>query len=392
MRLICTISADQHDENPLAFSYFLTSLGIANNCEEVFLPDQKKVAYRIWVYEEDDLTRALALFAEYEKNPHDPRFHISFKNAPLSPAQKNAEEEEKREALEQKRGKHTPWLLPYGPWTIGVLVLVIALFIFSQFQRESSISPPKIQGIAEAPLLSPLERNLLFDYPKYFALRDELFKIYSPKAIKEGESPPPEANVLIAEMKRTPFWQGFYDRIVTHYKDPATPLIGNAPLFEKIAQGEVWRFVTPAFLHLDILHIFFNVLWFIILSNQIERRIKGFRYVLLFLAGCIIPNTAQYLMSGAFFMGLSGVVCAMAGFIFARQQMAPWEGYLLQRLTLIFLVVFVFGLFALQVVFFFLQLFSSLHLSVPIANTAHIVGGLVGYLVGRLRYFSLHRP
>ena len=67
MRLICTIPADDRRENPFAFSYFLTSQGIANSCEESFLPDQKKIVYQIWVLEEDDLQRALNFLADYEE-------------------------------------------------------------------------------------------------------------------------------------------------------------------------------------------------------------------------------------------------------------------------------------------------------------------------------------
>ena len=151
----------------------------------------------------------------------------------------------------------------------------------------------------------------------------------------------------------------------------------------------IWQPFTYMFLHGSFLHIFFNLIWFIILGNQIEFRIGSVRYASLLLLLGILPNVAQYLMSGPFFMGLSGIVCGMAAFIWARQQVAPWEGYLLQKFTLIFLAVFVLGLLALQTVFFFLESSGIVSNTIGIANTAHITGALVGYLMGRMPLYKI---
>ena len=69
--------------------------------------------------------------------------------------------------------------------------------------------------------------------------------------------------------------------------------------------------------------------------------------------------------------------------------MAPWEGYLLNRFTLVFLAIFVIGMFALQLVLFFMQLFDQAQFVIGIANTAHLSGAVVGYLLGRSRLFSI---
>jgi len=240
----------------------------------------------------------------------------------------------------------------------------------------------------QAPLLSNVEQNLIYDFPTYFAIRDELYKIYTPKEIEEKEPPSAQASQLIQNLRKTPVWMGIYDRFILHYRNPDIPLSYNGPLFEKIGQGEVWRLFTPTLLHFDLLHIFFNMLWFILLGNQIEFRLGWLRYLILILVAGIISNTAQYLMSGPFFMGLSGVVVGLAAFIWARQLKAPWEGYLLHRFTLIFLGIFVVGMFVLQTIFFFLQILGNFELTIGIANTAHLTGALVGYLLGQLRFFS----
>ena len=78
----------------------------------------------------------------------------------------------------------------------------------------------------------------------------------------------------------------------------------------------------------------------------------------------------------------------MAGFIWVRQKKAPWEGYPLQKATLLFLLFFVLAMFVLQIVTFGLKIFSVVQITPVIANAAHIVGGLVGMLLGCFSFFG----
>ena len=98
-------------------------------------------------------------------------------------------------------------------------------------------------------------------------------------------------------------------------------------------------------------------------------------------------NVLQYFMSGPYFLGYSGIVVGMAGFIWMRQRQAPWEGYPLQRMTLMFILLFVVAMFALEFVAFLLQLAHVISFAPNIANTAHVVGGLAGALLGKLKFF-----
>ena len=93
-------------------------------------------------------------------------------------------------------------------------------------------------------------------------------------------------------------------------------------------------------------------------------------------------------MSGPYFIGLSGVVVGMVGFIWQRQRKAPWEGYPLNKPTILFIVIFVAVMALLEFFAFFMHLFTTFALSPNIANTAHIVGGLVGIGLGRLPFFQ----
>ncbi|MFN0065099.1 MAG: rhomboid family intramembrane serine protease [Chlamydiales bacterium] len=389
MRLICTIVPEKSQENPFEFSYYLVSQGIANECEE------SQNQYLIWVVDEDQVDTALAQYKEYQNNPKHPKYSTHFEEVMQQKAREAQKEqpeedsalgEEQQELNESSRAPRRRFLSssPYGVVSILIICSAIFLFIWAQVQREAVI-PPKIPGVIQAPMLAPLEQKLVYDYPSYFSMRDKLLGIYTIKDIEQKIPPSPQATSLIQELRKIPAWMGFYDRFVLYMRNKEFSISYDGPMFEDIRQGEVWRTFTPALLHFDFLHIFFNILWFIILGNQIEHRLGSFRYLGLILVLGIFSNTGQYLMSGPFFMGLSGIVCGMASFIWARQQIAPWEGYLLHRFTLIFLGIFVIGMFFLQLAFFFMQIFGSFEVSIGIANTAHLVGAGVGYSMGRLR-------
>ncbi len=376
MRLLCTI--DGKKENPLAFSHFLSSEGIKNQCEET-----GGGQFYIWVIDEDEVDRAQNFYLEFQKEPGNAKYTIPPKSIdPELEAQTTEEATEKTPPPRRRRGFLSS--APYGPISICILVATILLFVWAQVQR-GVMMPPKVNGVVQAPILAPIEQKMIFDYPQYFELRDDLSKIYTSKDIEDQIPPTPQAKSIISKLQKSTTWMGAYDRIVLYIKYKDTKLTYDGPLFEDIRQGQVWRLFTPALLHFDFLHIFFNILWFIILGNQIEFRIGGLRYLAMILILAAVTNTAQYLVSGPFFMGLSGVVCGMAAFIWARQQVAPWEGYLLNRLTLLFLGIFIVGMFVLQLVFFFLQIFGSFEVTIGIANTAHIMGGVMGYLLGRMR-------
>jgi GlpG protein len=93
-------------------------------------------------------------------------------------------------------------------------------------------------------------------------------------------------------------------------------------------------------------------------------------------------------MSGPLFFGLSGLVTALFGFIWMRQRLAPWEGYILSKPTIYFIAIFIFAMFMIQLVSFFLQITNQAALSAGIANTAHLVGLGIGALCGRLNLFA----
>ena len=86
----------------------------------------------------------------------------------------------------------------------------------------------------------------------------------------------------------------------------------------EVRRGEVWRLVTPIFIHLNLLHIFFNMIWTRDLGTAIEIRRGSLRYVGLVLFCAVVSNYAQNVITGPGFGGMSGVGYGLFGYIFIK--------------------------------------------------------------------------
>ena len=83
-----------------------------------------------------------------------------------------------------------------------------------------------------------------------------------------------------------------------------------------INAGEVWRLVTPIFLHFSIFHLIFNSLLLWILGQKIEYSIGSLYFFMSVFFISIISNLSQYLLAkSVLFGGLSGLVYGLLGFI-----------------------------------------------------------------------------
>jgi rhomboid protease GlpG len=343
------------------FSNFLLTQGIENSCE--MSPGE----CRIWVKEEDSVPAALHWFEKYKQSPNAPQFNP--KRPPPLPQELPAKTE-----------------LPFSKEPLGVINFLILLscgliFLLCQFTSPLRESAPS--SVPPMPLFaSPIKKDFLFDYPSAYAIIDQLIHTYGLEWLHDPSTLPKEGQKLLKQFEETPYWQGIYQRLLERSTAPFPPM------FEKIREGEVWRFFTPIFLHVDIFHLIFNMIWLIVIGKQIEKRLGMARYLLFILLAALFSNTAQYLMSGPNFIGFSGVLCAMVVFVWMRQRRAPWEGYFMQPATWSFFVFFVFLMFAIQCFSFAVEASTGRAFSVNIANTAHLTGALVGYLLGRLNYFS----
>lgn len=359
MRLIYTFDDARLGKR---YSNFLVTKGIENNC------DIAPGGCRIWIKNEDKVPEAIDWLEQFNQDPYNAQFQP--KSPPPPPEQ--ATEVEASFTKE-----------PLGAMNLFLLLLCCFIFPISQITAPHVESIPS--NIPALPLLaSPIKKTLLYDYPEAYTLIDKISNSFGTEDIQKL---PPEGKQLLQQFQQTPYWQGIYGQIVDLLS--GRPIQNTfAPMFEKIREGQVWRLFSPIFLHADIFHLIFNMIWLIVIGKQIEKRVGMARYLLLVLLAAIFSNTAQYLMSGPNFIGISGVLCAMVVFVWVRQRKAPWEGYFMQPATWSFFAFFVLLMFGIQLASFMMEV--TMHTAFPasIANTAHLSGALMGYLLGNLNYFS----
>jgi GlpG protein len=153
--------------------------------------------------------------------------------------------------------------------------------------------------------------------------------------------------------------------------------------FDAIRHGEVWRLVTPIFLHFGIFHLFFNMVGMRYLGERIEMRKGTWRFALICLVAAIGGNVGEFFKSGGAFGGMSGVVFALAGYLWIKGHTDPEDGLSLDQRSVNWMI----SWFLLGII-----LPMTAGPETPrgfpynMANVAHGVGLGVGMVFGLLRF------
>jgi GlpG protein len=159
--------------------------------------------------------------------------------------------------------------------------------------------------------------------------------------------------------------------------DPGRMVPGFLP--DVFHQGEFWRLLTPVFLHFGVLHLLFNMMWLYQLGCMIEARQSSLHLLLLVVATGIFSNLVQYLVAGPQFGGMSGVVYALAGYVWMRGKHDRASGLFLNQQSVIILLVWLVVCFT--------------GLVGPVANFAHLGGLVSGMAIGRVSaYLAMRKP
>jgi rhomboid protease GluP len=82
---------------------------------------------------------------------------------------------------------------------------------------------------------------------------------------------------------------------------------------ELIVAGQIWRLVTPIFLHIGIVHLAFNTYALYIFGPQIERFYGSLRYALIYLLSGIYGVLLSFLFSPHAAAGASGAIFGLIG-------------------------------------------------------------------------------
>ncbi|MFT4554432.1 MAG: GlpG protein [Chlamydiales bacterium] len=332
MRLIAKLDTEEEGKR---FSNFLFSERIRNQCETV--KGDVGSHCLIWVFEEDDVAISKQWVEEFLHNPQDAWFQQSIPSPTATAIHEAKERQEVKVRDFLAKGAALGYL------TKTVMAICIAIFLMDEFHMEV------FDG--------SFKQLMMFDLP-----------------VNPGHR-----------------WMGLYDEILSRYHQNVMSLSVEVPMFERIYQGELWRLFTPALLHGSLMHIGMNLLAFFAMGRQMEPRIGILKFALfIFLTG-VIPNVCQYLMGGYTFVGISGVDCGMVMFVWTRRNLVPWEGYQMEPQNMKFMMLFVVGLAVAQACAFSLAMAGNGHFSVGIANTAHIMGGVVGWGLAKMDFFAWKR-
>ncbi len=138
----------------------------------------------------------------------------------------------------------------------------------------------------------------------------------------------------------------------------------------EIRHGQVWRLVTPIFIHGNILHILFNMLWLRDLGSMVEGRQSSLYLAVLVLGLAVGSNLGQFYYAGPAFGGMSGVIYGLLGYVWLRGKFDPGSGLFLHQSTVTMMIIW------------FVLCWSGLLGGV--ANMAHTVGLALGAAWGYL--------
>lgn len=140
----------------------------------------------------------------------------------------------------------------------------------------------------------------------------------------------------------------------------------------EITRGQVWRAITPVFVHYGIIHLVFNLFWLVDLGGIIERQRGTWFLLCLVLVGGALSNVAGCLWDGPFGAGMSGVIYAIFGYVWMKSRYAPQEGMHVAPQNVIILIAWLF--------------ICMTGMVGPVGNAAHVTGLLFGTITGGGRH------
>ena len=148
-----------------------------------------------------------------------------------------------------------------------------------------------------------------------------------------------------------------------------------------LINNEWWRLITPTFLHFSITHLVFNCLWIYILGQRIEKLDGLSVFLFIFILTGILSNAGQFFWTQQYlFGGLSGSVYGLLGYCFIIELDGRHGRYGLPEALYLFMFIWLLVGFTGVLSFFG---FGN------VANTAHLVGMIAGFIIGLITKYRL---
>jgi GlpG protein len=293
----------------------------------------------VWVLDEDRLEHARKELGEFTENPKDLRFAAARKAADAMRRGLPKAEEEYAAGVAPARPAPSAPARPW-PWTYGMILT--SCLVFAGHTGWLLYQNADLGGQAVAAILfGRLTGLTVLTSPVQQALSIASFHVE-----QQGDA-----------VKFTWLW------------------------LEDVEHGQVWRLVTPIFLHFGLIHLAFNMVMLRQIGTAIEDRRGPWRYLALVVTTALASNVAQYYLGGLSwqdgwllpeanpaFGGMSGVLYGLFGYIWMKSRYEPGLGLSISPRTVVALIVWLF--------------LCMTGVVGPVANTAHVTGLLVGLVIG----------
>lgn len=295
-----------------AFVAYLLTQSIATHIEGV--PDNQQL-WEIWIRDEDALGQARAELEHFLANPADPKYEAALPQARQIIKQK---QEAVRAAAKNVRPVNYR-----GPAGIGNLT--------------SGRIPPLTLTLLLISVAVSLTTNFMRPRPSNkigHMMIEQLSFVSRSDYVKSGHNP-------AASLKR----------------------------------GQIWRAVTPVFLHGFPLHLVMNMIGLVMLGRITERLVGTPRYALMFLLLAALPMLLACLMPPSLdgspnTVGISGVVYGLAAYLWIVSMNRPELGFRIPGGFIAFLLIFI--------VLGFLGILPG------ISNWGHLGGFVVGLALAQV--------
>lgn len=308
-----------NEEQARQFTAYLVTQGIVSHTE------QEASDWMIWIREEDDLKPAMEFYQQYLSDPDNSCYQEAVQVATtLLREESKRKEKTQKNYVEMRSRWKQPGAGHYNPLTKTLIAISIIVFLGSWlFQPDTG--------------KSLVERHLQF--------ADAVDVHRAKTTLPPGRFE--EQRISLSSLTTRPW--------------------------------ELWRLITPVFLHGDFIHILFNMMWLHQLGSTIENRYRTPRFFALVITIAILSVLAQSLAPGWWgpfsggwnHVGMSGVVCGLFGFAWIKTRFDPTSGMYIRPETIMLMIGMLFLCILLT------QLFESWN----IANTAHFSGLFAGMLI-----------
>ncbi len=279
MRRIGTVS---DGSSARRFCEYLVTLSIDAAADQE--SDEPDSPWNVWVRDEQDVPRARSEFEAFQQSPDDARFQVEEEVARIR------DDRVEKERTRMQKHRELERSMPREQRGVGPMIS----------------TPGKQQGIPVT--IAIIVISVIVSFTSHFG---------KPRASRvPGET-------TLEEF--TYYGLSFVDR---------REFEKNEDAYASIRKGEVWRVVTPMFLHGDEFHLAFNMLWIFFLGSVIERFHGSLFFVLLTMATQIAGMMLQVSLPDADFLpealhgspfaiGASGAVYGLFGFLWIRPSIDP---------------------------------------------------------------------